>query len=92
MTGPLEYFAPTACARNRFTPAQRFVILFGVAFAVKYGLRLTALAASIQALLLAGVATALVWALWSAGSANRRLMLGITALLWLATAVKIARM
>ena len=91
MTDPLEYFAPAGCARNRFTPLQRFAILFGVAFGVKYGLRFTSLAPSVQTLLLAGVTTALVWALWSAGAANRRLMLGITALLWLVTLVKILR-
>ena len=92
MTGPLEYFAPTGCARNRFTPLQRFIILFGVCFGVKYGLRYTVLGGSTQAWLLAGVATALLWHLWSAGAANRRLMVGLTAMLWLLTAVKVLRM
>lgn len=86
-----QFFAPTACARGRFTPLQRFAILFGVCFGLKYVLRLTAIGVSAQALLLAGVTTALVWALWSAGSANRRLMLGITAMVWLATAAKVLR-
>jgi len=86
---PSALFAPTACARNRFTPLQRFAILFGVGFALKFGLRLTSVGAPVQALLLAAVTTALVWGLWSAGAANRRLMVGITAMLWLATAAKL---
>lgn len=92
MTLPPELFAPTACARNRFTPFQRFVILFGAGFGLKYGLSVTSLGAPVQTLLLAGVTTALVWGLWSAGAANRRLMLGITAVLWVATAAKVLRM
>lgn len=92
MTAPSEILAPAACARNRFTPLQRFAILFGVGFGLKYGLRLTTLGAPVQALVVAGVTTALLWALWSAGAANRRLMLAITAMLWIATAAKFVRM
>ncbi len=92
MTGPSEFLAPAACARNRFTPLQRFAILFGVGFGLKYGLGFTSLGAPVQTLLVAVVTTALLWALWSAGAANRRLMLAITAALWVATAVKLARM
>jgi len=92
MSLPLEFSAPAACARNRFTPLQRFAILFGVCFGLKYALRLTPATAPAQALLLAVVTTSLVWGLWSAGPANRRLMLGITAVLWLATAAKLLRM
>ena len=86
----VELAAPAACARNRFTPVQRFLILFGVAFALKYGLRVTPLSATVQVLLVVGVTTVLLWSLWSAGAANRRVMLGVTAMLWLATVAKLA--
>ena len=92
VTGPLEYFAPNGCARNRFTPLQRFAILFGVCFAVKYALRFTSIGGALQAVILAAIATALVWQLWSAGAANRRLMVALSAMLWLLTAVKVLRM
>jgi hypothetical protein len=91
VTDPSEIFAAPACARNRFTPVQRFAILFGVGFGLKYALRLTSVGAPIQALVVAGATTALLWALWSAGAGNRRLMLGITVMLWVATAAKFVR-
>jgi hypothetical protein len=84
-----DVLAPAACARNRFTPLQRFAICFGALFALKYALRLTTLGATAQALLLAAATTALFWALWSAGPANRRGMLVLTGIIWVATAAKV---
>jgi hypothetical protein len=84
-----DVLAPAACARNRFTPLQRFAICFGVLFALKYALRLTPLGPTVQALILAAATTALFWALWSAGAANRRAMLVLTGIIWVATAAKV---
>lgn len=87
----LRYFAPTACARGRFTPAQRLLLCFGILFPLKYGLAFTPLHPVTQIVILTLATTVLVWTLWSAGAANRRVMLAFVTLLWAAAAFKIWR-
>lgn len=77
-----------ACRHSTLSPLLRFAIFFGVLFALKLALPYTGLSAAIQVLVLAGVATLLVWRFWWACGESRRGGVLLFAVLWIAAIAK----
>lgn len=78
-----------ACRRSTLSPPVRFAIFFGVLFALKLALPYTGLSAALQVLVLAAVATGLVWRFWWGCGVSRRGGVALIAVLWLAALAKI---
>jgi hypothetical protein len=80
------------CRRSRLPGWLRLAITFGVLLALKYALPMTGIASVGQVLILLVVATCFAWQFWWNCSADRRGVLLLVGLLWLAGAIKVWRL
>ena len=78
-----------ACRRSSLSPGARFVIFFGVLFALKLGLPYTGVPAAAQVLVIAAIATGLVWRFWWRCGESRRGSVLLLGILWIGAAAKI---
>jgi hypothetical protein len=81
-----------ACRRSRLPAWLRLAITFAVLFALKYALPVAGVAPAIQVLILLVVATGLAWYFWWNCSPDRRGVLVLVSVLWLAGLVKVFRL
>jgi hypothetical protein len=90
---PPSFLQPgAACRRSRLPGWLRLVITFGVLFALKYAMPLLGVGPVVQVLVLLVVATVFAWQFWWNCSPDRRGVLTLIALLWVAGVIKIVRL
>jgi hypothetical protein len=70
----------------------RLAITFGVLFALKYAMPIVGAAPVLQVLVLVVVATGFAWQFWRNCSPDRRGVLILVGLLWIAGAIKLWRL
>lgn len=80
-----------ACKRSRLPPWVRLSITFAVLLALKYALPEMGVAPTAQVLVLLLTATCFAWLFWWNCSPDRRGVLALVVILWIAGAVKILR-
>lgn len=73
-----------ACERSRLSPQLRFVITFGVLFALKWSLPVLGVPSTVQVLGLLAVATFFVWRFWWRCGTDRRGPILLIGSLWIA--------
>jgi hypothetical protein len=80
------------CRRARLPGWLRLAITFSVLFALKYTLPFLGIAPAGQIFLLLLVATALAWQFWWHCSPDRRGVLALISVLWIAGVIKLLRL
>lgn len=88
-----SYLQPGAtCRRSRLPAWLRLAITFATLFALKYAMPLVGIAPAVQVLVLLVVATLFAWQFWWNCSPDRRGVLMLIGVLWLAGLIKIVRL
>lgn len=82
----------TACRQSRLPGWLRLAITFAVLFGLKYTLPFLGIGAALQVVILLIVATGFAWQFWWSCSPDRRGVLALVGMLWVAGVIKILRL